>query len=69
MQDAVGCTALHHAVTSQRTKSVMMLLAAGADPTLLNFRCFAPIHDAAGYGFLPYVTIDFDLSLSLYLMY
>ena len=52
-QDFVGKTALHHAITTRRTKSVIILLDAGADPTVFNHRLLAPIHDAAGFGFLP----------------
>lgn len=52
-QDFAGKTALHHALVSHRTKSVIILLDAGADPTHFNHNLLAPIHDAAGYGFLP----------------
>jgi len=52
-EDFAGKTALHHALVSHRTKSVIILLDAGADPTHFNHNLLAPIHDAAGYGFLP----------------
>ena len=52
-QDSIGKTALHHAITTHRTKSVIILLDAGADPTFFSHRLFTPIHDAAGFGFLP----------------
>ena len=52
-QDIIGKTALHHAIATRRTKSVIILLDAGADPTFFNHRILAPIHDAAGFGFLP----------------
>ncbi|CAI8025486.1 E3 ubiquitin-protein ligase mib1 [Geodia barretti] len=51
-QDTDGDTALHCAVLAQKNESVNMLLEAGADPTLLNFRLFTPIHEAARIGFL-----------------
>jgi len=52
-QDSDGDTALHCAVLAQKNESVSVLLEAGADPTLLNFRLFTPIHEAARIGFLP----------------
>ncbi len=52
-QDSDGDTALHCAVLAQKNESVTILLDAGADPTLLNFRLFTPIHEAARIGFLP----------------
>jgi E3 ubiquitin-protein ligase mind-bomb len=51
-QDADGDTALHCAVLAQKNESINILLEAGADPTLLNFRLFTPIHEAARIGFL-----------------
>ena len=54
-QDGDGDTALHCAVLAQKNESVSILLAAGADPTRINFRFFTPIHEAARIGFLPYV--------------
>ncbi|XP_064385276.1 E3 ubiquitin-protein ligase mind-bomb-like isoform X1 [Halichondria panicea] len=54
-QDSDGDTALHCAVLAQKNESVTILLDAGADPTLLNFRLFTPIHEAARIGFLPAV--------------
>ena len=51
-QDADGDTALHCAVLAKKNESVIILLEAGADPTLLNFRLFSPIHEAARIGFL-----------------
>lgn len=53
VQDGDGDTALHCAVLAQKNESVSILLEAGADPTLLNFRLFTPIHEAARIGFLP----------------
>ena len=52
-QDVDGDTALHCAVLAQKNESVAVLLEANADPTLLNFRLFTPIHEAAKIGFLP----------------
>ena len=52
-QDDNGDTALHCAVLAQKNESVTILLEAGADPTLLNFRLCTPIHEAAKIGFLP----------------
>ncbi len=52
-QDSDGDTALHCAVLAQKNESVTILLGAGADPTLLNFRLFTPIHEGARIGFLP----------------
>lgn len=52
MQDLDGDTALHCAVLAQKNESVNILLEAGADPTLVNFRLFTPIHEAARIGFL-----------------
>ena len=52
-QDSDGDTALHCAVLAQKNESVSSLLECGADPTLLNFRLFTPIHEAARVGFLP----------------
>lgn len=51
--DSDGDTALHCAVLAQKNESVSVLLDAGADPTLLNFRLFTPIHESARIGFLP----------------
>jgi hypothetical protein len=51
-QDNDGDTALHCAVLAQKYESINILLEAGADPTLLNFRLFTPIHEAARIGFL-----------------
>ena len=51
-QDNDGDTALHCAVLAQKNDSMNILLEAGADPTLLNFRLFTPIHEAARIGFL-----------------
>ena len=55
IQDSDGDTALHCAVLAQKNESTHILLDAGADPTLLNFRLFTPIHEAARIGFLSYV--------------
>ena len=55
-QDLQGQTALHHALSSQRTRAIPILLRAGADLTLLNTNFFHPLMDACGFGFLPYVT-------------
>lgn len=54
-QDSDGDTALHCAVLAQKNESVAILLESGTDPTLLNFRLFTPIHEAARIGFLPAV--------------
>lgn len=53
LQDSDGDTALHCAVLAQKYESVSLLLEAKADPTLLNFRLFTPVHEAARIGFLP----------------
>jgi len=53
VQDGDGDTALHYAVLAQKNASVSVLLEAGASPTLVNFRLFTPIHEAAKIGFLP----------------
>ena len=53
LQDSDGDTALHCAVLAQKNESVVILLDSGTDPTLLNFRLFTPIHEAARIGFLP----------------
>ena len=53
LQDWDGDTPLHCAVLAQKYESVAILLEAGADPTLLNYRLFTPIHEAARIGFLP----------------
>eukprot|EP00731_Ephydatia_muelleri_P014626 Em0008g346a len=52
-QDSDGDTPLHCAVLAQKYESVATLLEAGSDPTLLNYRLFTPIHEAARIGFLP----------------
>ena len=52
VQDSDGDTALHCAVLAQKNESINILLEAGADPALLNFRLFTPIHEAARIGFL-----------------
>lgn len=52
-QDSNGNTALHGAVLGQKNEAVVILLDAGADPTLLNFHLSTPIHEAAKIGFLP----------------
>ena len=52
VQDGNGDTALHCAVLAQKNESVSILLEAGADPTLFNFRLFMPRHEAARIGFL-----------------
>ena len=63
LQDSDGDTALHCAVMAQKNESVSVLLEAGADPTLVNFQLFTPIHEAARIGFQPYVKcIASDLS-------
>lgn len=53
LQDQDGDTALHCAVMGQKYEAVSILLEAGADPELINFRLFTPIHEAARIGFLP----------------
>ena len=55
-QDMQGQTALHHSLASQRTRAIPILLTAGADLTLLNANLFSPLLEAAGFGFLPYVS-------------
>ena len=52
LQDTDGKTPLHSAVFSHRRKAIAMLLEGGADPALLNFRLFTPVHNATGFGFL-----------------
>ena len=53
MQNANGSNALHCAVIAQRSKSVGILVDGGVDPSLVNFNCSTPVHDAAGFGLLP----------------
>ena len=51
IQDVDADTALHFAVLATQDESVAVLLGAGADPTILNSKGFAPIHEAAKKGF------------------
>ena len=53
VQDSDGDTALHCAVLAQKNESVSVLLNAGADPTLVNFKLNTSFHEAARIGFLP----------------
>ena len=53
LQDKDGDNALHCGVLGQKHIVVSMLLDAGIDPELVNFRLFTPIHEAARIGFLP----------------
>ncbi len=52
LQDGEGKTPLHDAVKIHRVRAIAMLLEAGADPALLDFKLMTPIHGAAGFGFL-----------------
>ena len=63
-QDMQGQTALHHVISSQRTRAVPILLTAGADLTLLNSNLLTPLLEATGYGFLPYVNLIHTSQLS-----
>ena len=53
LQDLQGQTALHHVLSSQRTRAIPILMAAGASLTLINSNCFSPLMEAAGHGSLP----------------
>jgi ankyrin repeat protein len=53
IQDRQGQTALHHVLSSQRTRAIPILLSAGANLTLLNSNLFTPLMEAAGHGSLP----------------
>ena len=53
LQDETGNTALHAAVFSQKLACIHPLLAAGADPCMLNLSLLTPLHYAARMGFLP----------------
>ncbi|CAI8033714.1 E3 ubiquitin-protein ligase mind-bomb [Geodia barretti] len=53
IQDSQGQTALHHVLSSQRTRAIPILLSAGANLTLLNSNFFTPLMEAAGHGSLP----------------
>ena len=53
LQDETGNTALHVAVLSQKLACIHPLLAAGADPCMLNLSLITPLHYAARMGFLP----------------
>ena len=52
-QDHEGRSPLHSAVFSHQLRSLVALLEAGTDPTVLNHRLFGPIHNAAMNAFLP----------------
>ena len=52
-QDDEGDTALHNSVLARKNESVSLLMEYGADPKLVNFRLFTPIHEAARIGFYP----------------
>ena len=53
IQDNEGDTSLHCSVLANKNGAVGILLEYGADPKLINFRLFTPIHEAARIGFLP----------------
>ena len=53
MQGAIGNTALQCATSSRRSKSVRMLLEAGADPSIADYTASTPLHHAAGIGHYP----------------
>jgi ankyrin repeat protein len=55
LQDETGNTALHVAVLSQKLACIHPLLAAGADPCMLNLSLITPLHYAARMGFLPVI--------------
>lgn len=52
LEDSEGDTALHCAVYARRAGCMHILLNAGADPTLVNFKLITPIHLAAQIGFV-----------------
>ena len=52
LKDSEGDTALHCAVYARRAGCMHILLNAGADPTLVNFKLITPIHLAAQIGFV-----------------
>ena len=54
-QDAEGNTALHLAVLLQSLELVTLLLEAGADPSLINFRLYNPFIEAVRMGSVAYV--------------
>ena len=54
-KDSAGNTAMHHAVYGGKNESIVILLDAGADPTVLNQLSLAPIHEAAKTGCYPLV--------------
>ena len=53
IQDKDGDTALHCAIHGRRYQSMCALLDAGADPSLVNFNIYTPLHLAVKVGFLP----------------
>jgi ankyrin repeat protein len=55
LQDETGNTALHAAVFSQKLACIHPLLAAGADPCMLNLSLITPLHYAARMGLLPVI--------------
>ncbi|XP_019848978.1 PREDICTED: E3 ubiquitin-protein ligase MIB2-like [Amphimedon queenslandica] len=55
--DSEGNTPLHCAVLAQKLEAIVLLLDAGGDPSLVNFRLFTPLHEAARIGFLPGVDL------------
>ena len=50
-QDLDGNTALYVAVLTRHLQVLSLLMEAGADPTLVNFRIVTPILEAARIGF------------------
>lgn len=52
-----GNTALHEAVLSQRLQVISLLLEAGADPSLVNFRLYNAFIEAARIGLTAYVIV------------
>ena len=52
-----GNTALHEAVLSQHLQVISLLLEAGADPSLVNFRLYNAFIEAARIGLTAYVAV------------
>ena len=57
LQDVDGNTALHVAVLTQHLQIISMLLEAGADPSLVNFRLLNAFIEAARIGLTAYVNV------------